>query len=428
MINALFQEGALNDAMAYFKKAEELFVGEGKKVDDAESLVKAMRTNPTAPRPDTITYNTLLRHYARKHDPSNFVRVLQELVSSGLNPDSYTFTTIVDSNPTAPTPYPECSTDGSRQDPRQHRNIHGDHRLPDPVEGRAERPRGVAAPQQDGRRRGVHANEVTFTSLLAGLSRADHSHPEVQSRLVYENMGKMTARGMDPNRVTGNFLLLDALKTDGILGTDKAMKLWRETIAEKVIFGMYLPQNLVGWGLTAIGVGLLLLLKVETAKPQWIGFQIVTGVGMGIIWSAPQFPILASLPVTKSAQALALYSFVRSYSQTWGVTIGATILQNELKKKLPEAYLAQFPWEGAEIAYAVIPQIPGLPEPVKTEVRDAFAASFRPIWLTMVALSVLGLLCVVGMQELVMHKRTDDEWGMEGQEQEKPAERDSARS
>ncbi|KAG8992172.1 hypothetical protein FRB90_001068 [Tulasnella sp. 427] len=187
-----------------------------------------------------------------------------------------------------------------------------------------------------------------------------------------------------------------------------------------VVFGIYLPQNLVGWGFTAIGVGLLSLLKVETAKSQWVGFQILEGLGMGIIWSAPQFPILASLPVAKGAQALALLSFVRSYSQTWGVTIGATILQNELRKKLPAEFLAQFPSKGVEIAYAIIPQIPGLPEPVKTEVQDAFTASLRPTWLTMTALSAIGFLCVLGMQELEMHKRTDDEWGMDGQEQGKP--------
>ncbi|KAG9004211.1 hypothetical protein FRB90_011038 [Tulasnella sp. 427] len=254
MINALFQEGAVDDAMAYFKKAEELFVGEGKKgihvatynavvhgllingqVDDAESLVKAMRTSPTAPRPDTITYNTLLRHYARKHDAPNFVRVLQELVSSGLNPDTYTFTTIVDTllqsnradavprmldvmeaakipaNTATYTAIIDCLI---RR--RGEQSVRAALQLLDKMEGD-----------------GVHANEVTFTSLLAGVSRADHLHPEVQSRLVDEIMGKMTARGMDPNRVTRNFLLLDALKTDGILGTDKAMKLWRETTAEK---------------------------------------------------------------------------------------------------------------------------------------------------------------------------------------------------
>ncbi|KAG9050246.1 hypothetical protein FS837_006687 [Tulasnella sp. UAMH 9824] len=178
------------------------------------------------------------------------------------------------------------------------------------------------------------------------------------------------------------------------------------------VFGVYRPQNFLGWTLTTTGVGLLSLLKLDSPTGKWIGFQVVEGGGLGILYSAPQFPILSSLPVNKSAHALALLTFVRSYSQTWGVTIGASILQNGLKNKLPAVFLAMFPAEGVEIAYAAIPQVLGLQEPIKTEVRAVFAASLRVIWLTMIGVSGLGLLCVLGMRELKMHEVTDEEWGM----------------
>ena len=71
------------------------------------------------------------------------------------------------------------------------------------------------------------------------------------------------------------------------------------------------------------------------------------------------FPILAPLDVEHNASALAFFSFVRAFAQTWGITITSTILQNELKKKLPEAFLSQFP-QGLEIAYAAIPIIKDL--------------------------------------------------------------------
>ncbi|KAG8938769.1 hypothetical protein FRC04_007538, partial [Tulasnella sp. 424] len=119
LINALFQEGAVDDAMAVFRKAETLFGGEGKekgkgslhvatynavvhgllingRAPDAEPIVDHIRNSTSGPKPDTITYNHLLRHYARKSDATNFVRTLQHLTSSGLEPDAYTYTTIVD--------------------------------------------------------------------------------------------------------------------------------------------------------------------------------------------------------------------------------------------------------------------------------------------------------------------------------------------
>ncbi|KAG8913329.1 hypothetical protein FRC01_004594, partial [Tulasnella sp. 417] len=180
------------------------------------------------------------------------------------------------------------------------------------------------------------------------------------------------------------------------------------------IFNIYRPQNLVGWVLTVVGLGLFTLLKVSTPKAQWVGFQIIEGVGLGILYAAPTFPILAPLPVSENAHALAFFAFVKSYSQTWGVTIGATILQNELKTKLPNAFLDMFPAKGVDITYAAIPQIPSLPEPLRTEVRNAFARSLRVIWLAMIGICGVGLFCVLLMKDVKMHEVTDEDWGMEG--------------
>ncbi|KAG8913263.1 hypothetical protein FRC01_004632 [Tulasnella sp. 417] len=181
------------------------------------------------------------------------------------------------------------------------------------------------------------------------------------------------------------------------------------------LFKWYLPQNYLGWVLTAIGVGLLSTLKVSSPVGAWVGYQIIEGIGFGILYGAPQFPVLASVNITESAHALALFVFVRSYSQTWGVTLGGTILQNELKKKLPQAFLAMFPGEGVEITYAAIPRIGALAEPLKREVRDAFAGSLRTVWIAMAAISVVGFFTVLGMKQLEMHEVTDENWGLEEQ-------------
>ncbi|KAG9050249.1 hypothetical protein FS837_006690 [Tulasnella sp. UAMH 9824] len=179
------------------------------------------------------------------------------------------------------------------------------------------------------------------------------------------------------------------------------------------IFNIYRPQNMTGWVLTVVGLGLFTLLKVSTPKAQWVGFQIIEGVGLGILYAAPTFPILAPLPVGENAHALAFFAFVKSYSQTWGITLGATILQNQLKTKLPAEFLTMFPSDGVDITYAAIPQISGLPEPMRTEVRAAFASSLRVIWLAMIGICAVGLLSVLVMKEVKMHEATDEGWGLE---------------
>ncbi|KAG8918820.1 hypothetical protein FRC01_001637 [Tulasnella sp. 417] len=192
------------------------------------------------------------------------------------------------------------------------------------------------------------------------------------------------------------------------------------------LFKLYRPQNYLGWVLTAIGVGLLSTLKVSSPVGAWVGYQIIEGTGFGILYGAPQFPVPASVNITESAHALALFVFVfvRSYSQTWGVTLGGTILQNELKKKLPQAFLEMFPGEGVEITYAAIPRIGGLAEPLKREVSDAFAGSLRTVWIAMAAVSVVGFFTVLGMKQLEMHEVTDENWGLEEQKKVADEEKD----
>ena len=94
------------------------------------------------------------------------------------------------------------------------------------------------------------------------------------------------------------------------------------------------------------------------------------------------------------------------------MTIGSTVLQTQLSNKLPAAFVEQFPG-GVSIAFAAIPAIPGLPEPLHTEVRAAFASSLIVIWQVMIGISGLGLLSSLFMKSLPLHTQVDENWGLE---------------
>ncbi|GBE86270.1 Efflux pump FUS6 [Sparassis crispa] len=181
------------------------------------------------------------------------------------------------------------------------------------------------------------------------------------------------------------------------------------------IMNKYRPVNAMGWILMIIGLGLLCLLKANSDASQWIGFQIVAAAGTGLIYASTVFAILAPLPVERTASALAFFAFLRAFGQTWGITISSTILQNELKRNIPAAFASQFP-QGSEIAYSAIPIIPTLPEPLRTEVRVAFASSMATVWKTMIGICGLGFLSVLLLKEIPMLKYTDGTYGLHEQE------------
>ncbi|KAF8058204.1 MFS general substrate transporter [Lyophyllum atratum] len=174
--------------------------------------------------------------------------------------------------------------------------------------------------------------------------------------------------------------------------------------------GRYRTINSIGWCTMLLGLGLLISLKTSTPIGLLVLYQLVMGAGGGLLYSAA-FAVLAPLPVTENAAAVALLTFLRVFSQAWGVAIGGTILQNALKRYLPSALLLQFP-EGAEIAYSIVPTIPTLSEPLKHEVQDAFLRGFRVLWISTEVICAAGAMSVFFMRDVPLRTTVDKKWGL----------------
>lgn len=52
-------------------------------------------------------------------------------------------------------------------------------------------------------------------------------------------------------------------------------------------FGHYVPFLLIGGILSTVGAGLIYTLQVGSKSSHWIGFQVVTGLGIGLGFQIP---------------------------------------------------------------------------------------------------------------------------------------------
>lgn len=95
-----------------------------------------------------------------------------------------------------------------------------------------------------------------------------------------------------------------------------------------------------------------------------------------------------------------------------GIAIGGTIIQNVLLRDLPQAFVDTLP-DGVAIAYAVIPSIPTLEEPLKREVQRAFANAVQLLWRVMIGVSGVGLLTCALMKEESLRTDMDETWGLQ---------------
>ena len=169
-----------------------------------------------------------------------------------------------------------------------------------------------------------------------------------------------------------------------------------------------------GWVLTTFGSGLLCYLKVDTSTVSWIFLNLVSGLGMGILFPSMAFSIQAASSNANVAFAVAMYSFFRAFGQAIGVAIGGTIFQNEMKKKLlTHPLLAPQASEYAADASSLVQVVKAMePGEARTELIQSYNDALQIVWAVMTGLAFLGLLSGLFVEGLDLNRALETEQGM----------------
>ncbi|KAJ5095464.1 hypothetical protein NUU61_004820 [Penicillium alfredii] len=160
--------------------------------------------------------------------------------------------------------------------------------------------------------------------------------------------------------------------------------------------GKYVPAMWFGLVLLTLGVGLLIILEDTANWGKIMGFQIISGAGVGLNFEGPLLALQAIVGVENTATATATIGFVRSLSTAVSVVIGAVVFQNQMVQEGPklvgvlgEKLASQLADGGAT---ASIELIETLPMTQKLAARHAFYMSLRTMWIMYVAFAAVGLL------------------------------------
>ncbi|KAJ7581827.1 MFS general substrate transporter [Mycena floridula] len=173
--------------------------------------------------------------------------------------------------------------------------------------------------------------------------------------------------------------------------------------------GRYRLLTCTAWCISLLGVGLMVGVQPGTSIGVIAVYQMIAGVGLGLLFSTT-FAVLAPLPLEENAAAVAFLTFLRIFAQAWGVAIGGIILQNALTRRLPPSLIDGLSSDA--LAYTLIPLIPTLAEPMKSQVKDAFFQSIRLVWIAMEALCALGFFSFFVMKDVPLRNTVDKKWGI----------------
>ena len=178
--------------------------------------------------------------------------------------------------------------------------------------------------------------------------------------------------------------------------------------------GQYRWSMWSGWAMTTLGCGLLVLLKVETSVPQWIFIDLVSGIGLGILFPSLQFTLQAASANKDMAFAVAMFVFFRSFGQTLGVAIGGVIFQNEMVSKL-QAYprFASQASELAKDAAALVEIIKHTSlDDGKLDLQTAYTDSLRTVYIFITALAGVCLVASLFIKGYDLNVGLETEQGL----------------
>lgn len=163
--------------------------------------------------------------------------------------------------------------------------------------------------------------------------------------------------------------------------------------------GRYLELIHVGVVLMTIGNGLYILFSSHSPVGQIIGFQIVAGVGQGLLFQPPLIAIQAFVSQDNTATATSTFGFTRNLSTALSIVVCGVIFQNSMNLKakslsLPPVNLAPnitglFSGGQAAANVVVIGKITDAAQ--KQAVKDAFVWSMRNMFI----FSTCGAACAV---------------------------------
>jgi MFS family permease len=164
--------------------------------------------------------------------------------------------------------------------------------------------------------------------------------------------------------------------------------------------GRYLELIYAGVILMTIGNGLYTLFSTKSSLAEIITFQIVAGLGAGLLFQAPLLALQALLPQDDIAMATSTLSFMRNLATSLSVVIGGVLFQNSMDIRVPSlstppislpSNITDLLVGGDAAAHVFLVSV--IQDPAqRAAVREAYAWSMRNMWIMYTGISALAVV------------------------------------
>lgn len=105
--------------------------------------------------------------------------------------------------------------------------------------------------------------------------------------------------------------------------------------ASITVLGPYVPFIFIGSAVFTVGAGMLSTLKVDSSTGKWIGYEILSGVGMGACVQIPFIAVQVVLKKKDMPVGNAVAIFFNTLGGALSISIAQNIFSNTLIKQIP---------------------------------------------------------------------------------------------
>ena len=165
--------------------------------------------------------------------------------------------------------------------------------------------------------------------------------------------------------------------------------------------GRYLEIMWIGSAILTLGFGLLIHLNATSPLGQIIGFQIIGGLGSGVLFGTPLIALQAHVSQDDTATATATSSFLRNLGSSMSVVLGGVVFQNGMHRQAAHM-------RDAGVSADIVQQLSGgdgganthlistiVDLAQKLAVKEAFAWSLRNLWILYTCIAFAGLVATL---------------------------------
>lgn len=93
-------------------------------------------------------------------------------------------------------------------------------------------------------------------------------------------------------------------------------------------WGRYKPIHIIGYGLMTLATGLYIDLDANSNMAKIVIYQIIAGVGGGILLTTLLPAVQGALPQSDVAPASATWAYLRAFGGIWGISIPAAVFNS----------------------------------------------------------------------------------------------------